>query len=171
MCPSIAVMGGGGGAGGSGGDVAGDGTSKVVVDSDFDAMGRVVRRRTSLGYDEQMDRDSSGFVATRRLAGGFEMSHQYDAIGHETTRLLPQGVMRTFTTPRTVVACWTHFLVFDLFVGNWEARDAQRRGVPHWLLVPCLVMTLMFSSAVSSRRSEGVLKQCFDPSVSSASRG
>ena len=54
------------------------------------------------------------------------------------------GVMRIFTTPRTVVACWIHYLVFDLFVGSWEARDAQRRGVPHWLLVPCLVMTLMF---------------------------
>ena len=55
-----------------------------------------------------------------------------------------EGVMRIFTTPRTVVACWIHYLVFDLFVGSWEARDAQRRGMPHWLLVPCLVMTLMF---------------------------
>jgi len=54
------------------------------------------------------------------------------------------GVMQIFTTPRTVVACWIHYLIFDLFVGAWEARDAQRRGVPHWLLVPCLVMTLMF---------------------------
>ena len=54
------------------------------------------------------------------------------------------GVMRIFTTPRTVVACWIHYLVFDLFVGTWEARDAQRSGVPHWLLVPCLLLTLMF---------------------------
>lgn len=54
------------------------------------------------------------------------------------------GVRNIFTTPRTVVACWIHYLVFDLFVGSWEARDAQRRGVPHWLLVPCLAMTLMF---------------------------
>lgn len=55
-----------------------------------------------------------------------------------------EGVMRIFTTPRTVVACWIHYLVFDLFVGSWEARDAQRRNLPHWLLVPCLAMTLMF---------------------------
>ena len=28
-------------------------------------------------------------------------------------------------------------------VGAWESRDAQRRGVPHLLLLPCLVATFM----------------------------
>jgi hypothetical protein len=42
-----------------------------------------------------------------------------------------------------VVAGWIHYLIFDLFVGAWEARDARRRGVPHLLLVPCLLFTLM----------------------------
>jgi hypothetical protein len=41
------------------------------------------------------------------------------------------------------VAGWIHYLIFDLFVGAWEARDARRRGVPHLLLVPCLLATLM----------------------------
>ena len=54
------------------------------------------------------------------------------------------GVMRIFTTPQTVAACWIHYLVFDLFVGAWEARDARRLGLPHVALVPCLVLTLMF---------------------------
>ena len=54
------------------------------------------------------------------------------------------GVMRIFTTPQTVTACWIHYLVFDLFVGAWEARDARRVGVPHLWLVPGLVLTLMF---------------------------
>src|SRR5690606_18835347 len=39
-----------------------------------------------------------------------------------------EGVMRIFTTPQTVTACWIHYLVFDLFVGAWEARDARRLG-------------------------------------------
>jgi hypothetical protein len=42
------------------------------------------------------------------------------------------------------VAGWVHYLIFDLFVGAWESRDAVRREVPHWLAVPCLLGTLMF---------------------------
>ena len=53
------------------------------------------------------------------------------------------GVMVAFSAPHIVAAGWIHFLIFDLFVGAWEARDAQRRGVPHLLLVPCLIVTLM----------------------------
>jgi len=53
------------------------------------------------------------------------------------------GVMVAFSAPHIVVAGWIHLLVFDLFVGAWEGRDAQRRGIPHLLLVPCLVVTLM----------------------------
>jgi hypothetical protein len=34
-------------------------------------------------------------------------------------------------------------LIFDLFVGAWQVRDAARRGVRHVLVVPCLVLTLM----------------------------
>src|SRR5262245_9626821 len=41
------------------------------------------------------------------------------------------GVMKLFTMPQAVVAGWVHYLVFDIFVGAWMGRDAQRRGVPH----------------------------------------
>ncbi len=54
------------------------------------------------------------------------------------------GVTRIFTTPRTIIACWVHYLVFDLFVGAWEARDAARRGIHHFYTIPCLVGTLLF---------------------------
>lgn len=54
------------------------------------------------------------------------------------------GVTRIFTTPRTIIACWIHYLIFDLFVGAWEARDARRRGIAHGWVVPCLALTLMF---------------------------
>lgn len=54
------------------------------------------------------------------------------------------GVLAIFASPRTAVGCWIHFLVFDLFVGAWIARDARRLGVPHLATVPCLVLTLLF---------------------------
>ncbi len=53
------------------------------------------------------------------------------------------GVSQLFSHPHGIMIGWSHYLVFDLFVGAWEARDAQRRGVPHWALVPCLFFTLM----------------------------
>ena len=53
-----------------------------------------------------------------------------------------QGVMLFFTVPFAALAGWIHYLVFDLFVGAWEVRDAQRRGIPHLAVVPCLALTL-----------------------------
>lgn len=53
------------------------------------------------------------------------------------------GVMIGFSSPHLVVAGWIHYLIFDLFVGAWEVRDAQRRGIPHLLVVPCLLATLL----------------------------
>jgi ABA DEFICIENT 4-like len=43
-----------------------------------------------------------------------------------------------------LLAGWIHYLAFDLFIGGWEARDAKRLGLPHLLLVPCLVLTFLF---------------------------
>jgi len=53
------------------------------------------------------------------------------------------GVRALFSADIGILVGWVHYLVFDLFVGAWEARDAKRRGVPHWLLIPCLLFTFM----------------------------
>ena len=53
------------------------------------------------------------------------------------------GVMKLFTNEWTVVAAWIHYLAFDLFVGIWEVKDAQKKGISHWFVVPCLFFTLM----------------------------
>jgi hypothetical protein len=49
-----------------------------------------------------------------------------------------------FQNPRALLAGWIHYLAFDLFIGAWEVRDAQRTGVHHLLVVPCLVLTFLF---------------------------
>lgn len=54
------------------------------------------------------------------------------------------GVMAFFTSPVAATAGWIHYLVFDLFIGAWESRDAQRRGIPHLAVIPCLIVTLLF---------------------------
>lgn len=54
------------------------------------------------------------------------------------------GVSQLFQNPRVLLAGWIHYLAFDLFIGSWEVRDAQRVGVHHLLVVPCLVLTFLF---------------------------
>ena len=54
-----------------------------------------------------------------------------------------EGIAAIFTHPFGILTAWVHYLVFDLFVGMWEARDARRRGLAHWKLVPCLFLTFM----------------------------
>jgi len=52
-------------------------------------------------------------------------------------------VAALFQDPWALLAGWVHYLCFDLFVGAWEVRDAQRRGVPHAALVPALALTFL----------------------------
>lgn len=40
-------------------------------------------------------------------------------------------------------AIWYHFLAFDLFVGSWILKDAQKFGIPHLIVIPCLLFTFM----------------------------
>lgn len=54
-----------------------------------------------------------------------------------------EGVSAVFATPIGVLIGWSHYLVFDLFVGSWIGRDAQRRGVSHWLAAPSMFLSFL----------------------------
>jgi len=53
------------------------------------------------------------------------------------------NVMKLFTNEWAVLAGWIHYLAFDLFIGSWEVRDAERKGISHLLVIPCLVFTFL----------------------------
>ena len=57
------------------------------------------------------------------------------------------AVAELFANPWLLLAGWVHYLCFDLLVGTWEVQDARARGIPHLLLVPCLVLTFLFGPA------------------------
>ena len=57
------------------------------------------------------------------------------------------GVRALFGNPWILLAGWTHYLAFDLFVGGWEVRDAQQRGISHLFVVPVLVLTFLVGPA------------------------
>ena len=58
-----------------------------------------------------------------------------------------KGVINLFKSPRAVLAGWIHYLAFDLMIGLFIVVDAEKYAVPHWMLIPCLLLTLMFGPA------------------------
>jgi hypothetical protein len=40
------------------------------------------------------------------------------------------GLRAVFSDDWVFAAAWTHYLVFDMVVGAWIARDAVRLGIP-----------------------------------------
>jgi len=53
------------------------------------------------------------------------------------------GVAALLSDRVIALVVWVHILAFDLFVGSQIFLDARRRGIPHWLIAPCLVVTLL----------------------------
>lgn len=53
------------------------------------------------------------------------------------------GVSAFFSHSNGVLVGWLHYLVFDLFVGAWIARDGARKNIAHWKLLPCMFFALM----------------------------
>lgn len=55
-----------------------------------------------------------------------------------------EAVRALFRSDALLVAGWLHYLAFDLLVGAWEVRTARDEGIPHLLVIPCLVLTFLF---------------------------
>lgn len=58
-----------------------------------------------------------------------------------------EGVASLFTNHWMLLAGWIHYLAFDLFIGSWEVRDAQEKGLNHLYVIPALGLTFMFGPA------------------------
>jgi hypothetical protein len=48
-----------------------------------------------------------------------------------------------FMSDGGIVLGWTHYLAFDLFIGQWIARDADNKGFHRLVQLPFLFLTLM----------------------------
>jgi len=53
------------------------------------------------------------------------------------------GLRAAFGDDWVFAAAWTHYLVFDMVVGAWIARDAVRLGIPWPLRTVALVLTFL----------------------------
>jgi len=48
-----------------------------------------------------------------------------------------------FLNDKILLAAWIHYLVFDLFVGVWIVKDAEKYSLNKWILTIILFLTLM----------------------------
>jgi hypothetical protein len=55
-----------------------------------------------------------------------------------------EEVSELFNHRGLLLAGWLHYLAFDLFVGAWEVREAERIGLAHLAVLPALVLTFLF---------------------------
>lgn len=54
-----------------------------------------------------------------------------------------EALRRGFSHDAVLLLAWVHYLCFDMVVGFWELRDSRRLGLSPFLVLPCLVFTLM----------------------------
>ena len=53
------------------------------------------------------------------------------------------GILNLYQNPSILLAGWSHFLAFDLFVAVWIKRDSVKYGINHLLIVIPLIFTCM----------------------------
>ncbi len=53
------------------------------------------------------------------------------------------GVQQTLSSPGGATIGWIHYLAFDLFVGIWLARNADKYGFARWLQIPILLFVFL----------------------------
>ena len=90
---------------------------------------------------------AAGVAIPATLAGIYTIVIAINFAGSDGGFSSLPDVARLFSNPWLLLAGWVHYLAFDLLVGGWEARDARERGIPHLLVVPCLIVTFLFGPA------------------------
>ena len=61
----------------------------------------------------------------------------------DLTNYTVPGLRALFMSDGGIVLGWTHYLAFDLFVGQWIARDADNKGFHRLVQLPFLFGTLI----------------------------
>jgi hypothetical protein len=76
------------------------------------------------------------------LLGLFYLYMMVTSFGGEGGMDTLANLKLSFQRDEILILGWVHYLVFDLFVGAWIARDAQANSIKHMMIIPSLVLTL-----------------------------
>lgn len=86
----------------------------------------------------------AGWIIPALLSLGYAVLiavHWHDAKGGFSSL---DSVAALFASKPLLLAGWVHYLAFDLFLGNWILRRSQAEAIPHWLMLPVLLLTFLF---------------------------
>lgn len=86
----------------------------------------------------------AGWIIPALLSLGYAVLiavHWHDAKGGFSSL---DSVAALFASKPLLLAGWVHYLAFDLFLGNWILRRSQEEAIPHWLMLPVLLLTFLF---------------------------
>ena len=76
------------------------------------------------------------------LLYAFLITQTFDADAMESFGSL-SGIASMFQNETALLAGWVHYLAFDLMVGMFICKNAEKYGINRWLLIPCLLFTFM----------------------------
>jgi hypothetical protein len=92
----------------------------------------------------------SGWLCAVVVPGLFALGYAAVIAWKLATNGPPEGDVMTLAGLRDVfqddwvfAAAWTHYLVFDMVVGAWIARDSVKLGLPWLLRTVALVLTFL----------------------------
>lgn len=74
---------------------------------------------------------------------GFGLTLLGGAGSEDVNFITIEGVRAIFDSDIGILIGWSHYLVFDLFIGAWIGRDAQRLGITHWFAAPSMLLTFL----------------------------
>jgi len=57
------------------------------------------------------------------------------------------GIKNLFRSKEMLLTGWLNYLSFCLLVGTWQVHDARQEKIPHLLLAPSLILTMVTGPA------------------------
>jgi len=75
------------------------------------------------------------------LYAGLMLAHYSNSNGGFSSL---EDVRTLFESDHILLAGWVHYLAFDLFIGAWIARKADKIGISRLLQAPILIATYIF---------------------------
>lgn len=68
--------------------------------------------------------------------------------GEDSGNLLSlEGLKNLFRNQSMILTGWFNYLSFSLLVGIWQVHDARQEKIPHFAVVPGLILTLLAGPA------------------------
>ncbi|MXO84808.1 DUF4281 domain-containing protein [Altererythrobacter aurantiacus] len=82
-------------------------------------------------------------LAIGLFSGAFDPVRDVGSAAVDLSDYSVDGLKNLFRSEGAIVIGWVHYLAFDLFVGIWLARDADRHRVSRLIQAPFLLLTFM----------------------------